>query len=88
MRMGICRINKNIAKNKQDNSNIAIAKGYILSADAMMEVCSISRRTDFPQKARYENKQRAVVEKDILVLEIAIGLDRCVYNWAIAEEKG
>jgi glycyl-tRNA synthetase len=58
------------------------------NGDKWMEVCSISRRTDFPQKARHENKKREIVEKDILVVEIAIGLDRCVYNWAIAEEQG
>lgn len=45
-----------------------------------MELCSISRRTDFPQKATFQTKKK-VVEKDLLVLEIAIGLDRCVYNF-------
>lgn len=43
-----------------------------------MELCSISRRTDFPQKATFQTKKK-IVEKDLLVLEIAIGLDRCVY---------
>ncbi len=43
-----------------------------------MEICSISRRTDFPQKAKFQTKKK-IVEKDLLVLEIAIGLDRCVY---------
>ena len=48
--------------------------------DRWMEVCSISRRTDFPQKAKFQTK-KGTVEKDLLVLEIAIGLDRCVYNF-------
>jgi glycyl-tRNA synthetase len=48
--------------------------------DKWMEVCSISRRTDFPDKARFVTKN-GTVEKDILVVEIAIGLDRCVYNY-------
>lgn len=52
--------------------------------DKWMEVCSISRRTDFPQKARFETK-KGIVEKDLLVLEVAIGLDRCVYTF---ENKG
>lgn len=45
-----------------------------------MEICSISRRTDFPQKAKFQTKKK-IVEKDLLVLEVAIGLDRCVYNF-------
>ena len=49
-----------------------------LSLGRWMEVCSISRRTDFPGKARFQTK-KGVVEKDLLVLEVAIGLDRCVY---------
>ena len=48
--------------------------------DRWMEICSISRRTDFPQKAKFQTKKK-IVEKDLLVLEIAIGLDRCVYNF-------
>ena len=48
--------------------------------DYWMEICSISRRTDFPDKLRFSTK-KGVVEKDPLVLEIAIGLDRCVYNY-------
>lgn len=50
------------------------------NGDKWMEVCSISRRTDFPQKVTFTGKKGAV-EKDVLVLEIAIGLDRCVYNF-------
>ena len=45
-----------------------------------MEVCSISRRTDFPIKIKFQQNKN-VVEKSLLVLEIAIGLDRCVYNF-------
>jgi len=45
-----------------------------------MEVCSISIRTDFPDKARFQTK-KGIIEKDLLVLEISIGLDRCVYNF-------
>lgn len=44
-----------------------------------MEVCSISRRTDFPCKVSFQTK-KSTVEKELLVLEIAIGLDRVIYN--------
>lgn len=54
------------------------------NGDKWMEVCSISRRTDFPSKARFPGKGGVIVEKDLLVLEVAIGLDRCVYNWQAA----
>ena len=50
------------------------------NGDKWMEVCSISKRTDFPQKARFETK-KGIVEKELEVLEVAIGLDRCVYNF-------
>ena len=50
------------------------------NGDKWMEVCSISRRTDFPQKLTFQGK-KGTVEKDALVLEIAIGLDRIIYNW-------
>lgn len=50
------------------------------NGDKWMEVCSISRRTDFPDKARFQTK-KGTVEKDLLVLEISIGLDRCIYNF-------
>lgn len=50
------------------------------NGDKWMEVCSISRRTDFPQKIAFQGK-KGVVEKDMFVLEVAIGLDRCVYNF-------
>lgn len=53
------------------------------NGDKHMEVCSISLRTDFPSKARFQTKN-GLVEKDLLVVEIAIGLDRIIYNWQIA----
>jgi glycyl-tRNA synthetase len=55
------------------------------NGDKWMEVASISRRTDFPQKARAPTKADSARELDVLVLEIAIGLDRCVYNWGKAD---
>lgn len=39
-----------------------------------MEVCSISLRTDFPGKYRAGSKER-----DLLVVEIAVGLDRLIH---------
>jgi glycyl-tRNA synthetase len=48
--------------------------------DKWMEICSISKRTDFPQKVKFQTKSGSI-EKEMLVLEIAIGLDRCVYNY-------
>ena len=53
------------------------------NCDKWMEICSISKRTDFPQKIKFNGKGGTVVEKDMLVLEIAIGLDRCIYNYFI-----
>ena len=54
------------------------------NGDKWMEVCSISRHTDFPERYRTQPKKGPAVEQDVLVLEIAIGLDRCVYNWDLA----
>jgi glycyl-tRNA synthetase len=54
------------------------------NGDKWMEVCSISRRTDFPERYRTQPRKGPAVEQDVLVLEIAIGLDRCVYNWNLA----
>ena len=59
----------------------------VWNEDKWMEVCSISRRTDFPGKAVFQTKADAAVERDILVLEIAIGLDRLVYNWGLGYER-
>ena len=44
-----------------------------------MEVCSVSRRTDFPVSFRYQTKKREWVDAAVKVLEIAVGLDRVVY---------
>jgi len=40
------------------------------NGEKWMELCSISKRTDFPTQIK---------NKDVAVLEIAIGLDRCIY---------
>jgi glycyl-tRNA synthetase len=58
----------------------------VWNGDKWMEVCSISKRTDFPQKLTFQGK-KGQLEKDALVLEIAIGLDRCVYNWQQAQRQ-
>jgi glycyl-tRNA synthetase len=50
-----------------------------------MEVCSISKRTDFPIKNRFQNKKKEWMETDVLVLEIAIGMDRIIYASGVAE---
>lgn len=57
------------------------------TGERWMEVCSISKRKDFPIKNRYQNKKKEWVETDVFVLEIAIGLDRCVNAWNLASEK-
>lgn len=51
------------------------------NGDKWMEVCSMSLRTDFPGKARFTTPKGKVVEHGLLVAEVAIGLDRCVYNY-------
>lgn len=58
----------------------------VWNEDKWMEVCSISKRTDFPQKARFTAKDK-VIEKDLLVLEIALGVDRILYNYLKRIEK-
>lgn len=55
------------------------------SSGRWMEICSISKRTDFPIKNKYQTKNKEWKETDILVLEIAIGLDRCVNARGIAD---
>jgi glycyl-tRNA synthetase len=50
--------------------------------DKWMEVCSISVRKDFDKNAIFQIKNK-VIEKELLVLEIAFGLDRLVYNYYI-----
>lgn len=48
----------------------------------MMEVCSMSLRKDFPGNIKFTNpKNGKVVEKELLVAEVAVGLDRCVYSF-------
>ena len=51
------------------------------NGDKFMEVCSISKRLDYPYQAIFTNKKNNQVKKDLFVLEIAIGIDRCVYNF-------
>lgn len=57
------------------------------NGDKWMEICSISRRTDFPQTYRTQPKNGPAIDHEVLVLEIAIGLDRCLYNWNIAATR-
>jgi glycyl-tRNA synthetase len=52
----------------------------VFNNDKWMEICSISKRTDFDQKAKITFKNKTI-EKDLIVLEIAVGIDRCVYNY-------
>jgi len=54
----------------------------VWNEDKWMELCSISKRKDFTKKAIFNLKNK-VIEKDLLVLEIAVGLDRCVYNYNV-----
>lgn len=58
----------------------------VWNGDKWMEVCSISLRTDFPQELVIQGK-KSQIKKNALVLEIAIGLDRCVYNWQQAQRE-
>jgi len=51
------------------------------NGDKWMEVCSMSLRTDFPMKVSFSTK-KGQIEKDLKVFEIAIGLDRMVYNFS------
>lgn len=57
----------------------------VYNEDKWMEVCSISKRTDFPDKAKFTVKNN-VVEKELIVLEVAIGIDRCLYNYVLRTE--
>lgn len=52
-----------------------------LAPDKWMEIASVSLRTDFPGKAKFTGKGGGTVEKGLLVVEVAIGLDRCVYHY-------
>ena len=58
----------------------------VYNDDKWMEICSISKRTDFDQKARINFKNK-VIEKDLLVLEIALGVDRVLYNYLVRTNK-
>lgn len=62
-------------------------EAWVEEDDRWMEVCSISRRTDFPQKVKATNRRNETVEHEVLVLEIAIGLDRCVRLWSQSPER-
>ncbi len=50
------------------------------NGDKWMEVCSMSLRNDFPGTVRFQGKKNTI-ERNLLVAEIAIGTDRCVYNF-------
>jgi glycyl-tRNA synthetase len=52
----------------------------VYNSDKWMEVCSISLRKDFTKPATFQTK-KGIIQKKLLVLEVAIGLDRCVYNY-------
>ena len=47
----------------------------VWNGDKWMEICSCSLRKDFPAKPKMRGK-----EQECLVLEIAIGIDRLIYN--------
>ena len=49
------------------------------NADKWMEVCSVSTRKDFNEMKNYNGKK-------LIVLEIAIGLDRIIYNTNIRKK--
>ena len=51
-----------------------------------MEVAYSSRRTDFRGPVEVVGKT-GKGEVEVKVLEIAIGLDRCVYDWSIADQQ-
>jgi len=52
----------------------------VFNDDKWMELCSISKRKDFTKKATISAKNK-VIEKDLLVLEIATSPDRILYNY-------
>lgn len=58
----------------------------VWNEDKWMEICSISKRKDFTKQAVFQTKNKTI-EKDLLVLEIAIGLDRLMYNYNIRINK-
>jgi len=65
----------------------------IICTKSDMEVCSMSKRTDFPNKkidedviAKMSEEERKKTEaelkkQELKVIEVAIGTDRCIYNF-------
>ncbi len=51
--------------------------------DTMLKLASMNLRTDFPTNFRYTNSKGKLLEKKLVVAEVVIGLDRCLYafNW-------
>ncbi len=43
-------------------------------------MASVSLRTDFPGTVKFQGKGK-MIEKEVLVAEVAIGIDRCVYGF-------
>jgi glycyl-tRNA synthetase len=54
--------------------------------DKWMELCSISKRKDFTKKATFTSKNK-IIEKELLVLEIATSVDRILYNYLVRLQK-
>lgn len=52
-----------------------------------MEMCSCSVRTDFKEKVSFTTSSGKVVEKGLKVLEVAFGIDRCVYATFLTREN-
>lgn len=62
----------------QATMDVEVQLGLGTPDERWMELCSISKRTDYPSELKFPGKT-GLVTKPALVLEIAIGLDRCVY---------
>lgn len=62
-------------------------EAWVERDERWMEVCSVSLRTDYPDPYVSVDKKGNRRENDILVLEIAVGLDRCVRLWGFAGEE-
>jgi glycyl-tRNA synthetase len=52
----------------------------VLIEDKWLELASLSLRKDFSGTAKFTSKNK-IIEKKLLVAEIAIGMDRCVYTF-------
>jgi glycyl-tRNA synthetase len=63
-------------------------EAYVPGDDRWMELCSISLRTDYPDAYVSVDKKGNRRENAILVLEIAVGLDRCARLWGLAAGEG